>query len=215
MADNKAKYGFRFYSSMTGSPRPPIVEGYIATAYQPNVSATDVGLSIGDPVSQLATGYYALAEDVNTDDRLFGVIAGFANVKVDSNGKARPASYYPGGTTYTTEANRTKVLIMPFGRDIWEIDAAGQAGTTFAEWIALYGLNADLQYDLDVSNPDRPRAKPVLSATLATTQASNFRLVGVSKTLENQDFSGANVKLLVQLNTGSEPMLGPAGVVGL
>jgi hypothetical protein len=215
MADNKSKYGIRFYSSMTGSPRPPVLEVYVATAYQPNVSATDVGLSIGDPVSQLDSGYYALSEDVNTDDRLFGVIVGFANVKVDSNQKARPASYYPGGTTYTTEANRTKVLVAPFGRDIWEIDAAGQAATTFAGWIALYGLNADIQYALDVSNPDRPRAKPVLSATLATTQASNFRLVGVSKTFENQDLSGANVKLLVQLNTGSEPMLGPAGVVGL
>jgi hypothetical protein len=215
MADNTARYGFRFYASMTGGGRPPIVEGYVATAYQPNVSATDVGLSIGDPVSLLATGYYALAEDVNTDDRLFGVIAGFANVKVDSNQKARPASYYPGGTTYTTEANRTKLLIMPFGRDIWEVDCAGQAATTFAGWIALYGLNADLEYALDATNPDRPRAKPVLSATLATTQASNFRFVGISKTMLNQDLAGANVKALVQLNTGSEPMLGPAGVVGL
>lgn len=215
MADNKSKYGFRFYSSMNGSPRPPIVEGYIATAYQPNVSATDVGLSIGDPVSQLSTGYYALSEDVNTDDRLFGVIAGFANVKVDANGKARPSSYYPGGTTYTTEANRTKILIMPFGRDIWEVDCAGQAATTFAGWIALYGLNADLEYALDSSNPDRPRAKPVLSATLATTQASNFRFVGISKTMLNEDLAGANVKALVQLNTGSEPAIGTAGTVGL
>lgn len=215
MADNTAKYGIRHYASMSGSGRPPIVEGFVATAYQPNISATDVGLSIGDPVALLATGYYALAEDVNTDDRLFGVIAGFANVKVDSNQKSRPASYFPGGTTYTTEANRTKLLIMPFGRDIWEMDVAGQAGTTYAEWIALVGLNADLEYALDASNPDRPRAKPVLSATMATTQASNFRCVGISKTMLNQDFSGANVKLLVQLNTGSEPMLGPAGVVGL
>jgi hypothetical protein len=104
---------------------------------------------------------------------------------------------------------------MPFGRDYWEVDVAGQAGTTYAEWIALVGLNADLEYALDTSNPDRPRAKPVLSATMATTQASNFRCVGISKTMLNQDFSGANVKLLVQLNTGSEPAIGVAGTVGL
>ncbi len=215
MADNKAKYGIRHYASMNGSGRPPIVEGFVATAYQPALSGTDVGLSIGDPVSLLATGYYALAEDVNTDFRLFGVIAGFANVKVDSNGKARPASYYPGGTTYLTEANRTKLLIMPFGRDYWEMDVAGQAGTTYAEWIALIGLNANLEYALDTSNPDRPRAKPVLSATMATTTQAMFRAVGISKTMLNQDYSGANVKLLVQLNTGAEPAIGVAGTAGL
>lgn len=218
MADNRHKYGFRYYASNSGADRPPAFEGIIASAYQASVGSgpTSVGVSIGDPVVRLADGTYELAQDTNTGDRLYGVIVGIVNAKVDANGKARPASYLPGGTTYALEATTSKVMICPFSNHIWEIDVTGGAATTLAAYRALMGLNADFVYLPDTSNADRPRANPVLDLGSAdTTAALQFRLHDVSKTQENQDFSGANVKVLVQLNQGADPMLGTTGVAGL
>lgn len=214
MADNRRKYGFRFYSSMTGAGRTAAVEGTIATAYAPLINTNEsVGLSIGDPVQKLTDGSYALAGDTTTAGAVpFGVIVGFLNVKVDSNQKARPASYYPSGTTYATKANETRVAILPFGRDLWEIDHRNGALTTEAAYKAISEHNADLVFTRDISNPDRPRANPQLDLTTTGSATAHFRIFGVSKTQENQDFSGANVKLLVQLNEGREPMFTATGL---
>jgi hypothetical protein len=214
MADNRHKYGFRFYATQSGAQRPAAFEGIIASAYAGDVGGS-VGVSIGDPVVRLADGTYELAQDTNTSDRLYGVIVGIRG-KVDANGKARPCSYLPSGTTYALEETTSKVMIVPFSNHIWEIDHTGGAATTLAAYRALMGLNADFAYSRDTSNADKPRANPVIDlATADTTAALQFRLVDVSKTQENQDFSGANVKLLVQLNQGADPMLGTTGVAGL
>lgn len=216
MADNRHKYGFRFYATQSGAQRPAAFEGIIASAYAGDVGGS-VGVSIGDPVVRLADGTYELAQDTNTSDRLYGVIVGIINAKVDANGKSRPASYLPSGTTYATEANTSKVMIVPFSDHIWEIDVDDAVtATTLAAYRALMGLNADFVYSRDTSNADRPRANPVLDiSTAATTAGLHFRLHDVSKTQENQDFSGANVKVLVQLNQGADPTIGTTGVAGL
>lgn len=219
MADNRHKYGFRFYSTQSGAARPACFEGRIATAYQGSVGVgpTSVGVSIGDPVVRLGTGYYELAQDTNTSDRLFGVVMAISNAKVDANGKARAASYLPGATAYTLEETTSKILIAPFSDHIWEIDVDDAVtATTYAAYLALLGLNADFVYSPDTTNSDRPRANPLLDiASAATTAALQFRLFGISGTKENQDFSGANVKLLVQLNQGADPTIGLSGVDGL
>lgn len=216
MADNRHKYGFRFYSSITGVGRTSGIEGTVTSGYQANV-VSNVGLSIGDPVAYNAAGNFELAEDV-TADRFFGVIVAINKARIDSNGKSRPASYLPGGTTWTNEVDRSSITVLPFGRDIWECDVDDAVtATTLAAYRALVGLNVPIAYRLDLtSDVNKPRADPVLDISLAATTAGlDFRIMGVSKTQENQDFSGANVKLLVQLNVGSEPMLGTTGVVGL
>jgi hypothetical protein len=218
MADNRRKYGFRFYSSSTGVGRTAGVEGGVTSGYQANVGGTptNVGVSIGDPIAQNAAGNLELAEDV-TADRFLGVVVAIAKARIDANGKSRAASYLPGATTWTNEVDRSSLIFLPFGRDIWEIDVDDNTtATTLAAYRALVGLNCDFRYRIDTTNADRPRADPVLDiSTAATTQGLDFRIAGISKTQENADFSGANVKLLVQLNLGSEPMLGTAGVVGL
>ena len=215
MADNRHKYGFRFYATQSGAQRPAAFEGIIASAYAGDVGGS-VGVSLGDPVVRLADGTYELAQDTNTSDRLYGVIVGIRG-KVDANGKARPCSYLPSGTTYALEETTSKVMIVPFSDHIWEIDVDDAVtATTLAAYRALMGLNADFVYSRDTSNADKPRANPVLDISTAnTTAALHFRLVDVSKTQENQDFSGANVKVLVQLNQGADPMLGTTGVAGL
>lgn len=216
MANNRAKYGFRFYSSQYGTGRASGIEGGVTSGYQANVPATNVGVSIGDPVAYNAAGNFELAEDI-TADHFFGVIAAIRNARVDSNGKSRPVAYLPGNTTYTNEVDRTSLIVLPFGNNIWEVDADDNVtATTLAAYRLLVGLNANMAYTLDLTNTDKPRANPQLDiSTAAVTAGLDFRIVGVSRTAENVDFSGTNVKLLVQLNLGSDPALGTTGVVGL
>jgi|ERR1044071_4206444 hypothetical protein len=219
MADNRRKYGFRFYASMAGVGRTSGIEGMVTSGYQGNVGspATNVGVSIGDPVAMNAAGNFELAEDTAaTSDRFFGVVVGIINARVDSNGKARPVSYLPGAVTWTNEVDRTRLIVLPFGRDLWEVDVDDNVtATTLAAYRALKGLNCEFRYRVDTTDANRPRADPVLDISTAATGANDFRIMDVSKTQENQDFSGANVKLIVQLGVGSEPMLGTTPVVGL
>ncbi len=218
MADNRHKYGFRFYASMAGVGRTSGIEGMVTSGYQANVGSgpTNVGICIGDPVAMNAAGNFELAQDV-TADRFFGVVVGIINARVDSNGKSRPVSYLPGAVTWTNEVDRTRLIVLPFGRDLWEVDVDDAVtATTLAAYRALKGLNVDMVYRVDTTDANKPKADPVLDiSTAATTAGLDFRIMDVSKTQENQDFSGANVKLIVQLNVGSEPMLGVTGVVGL
>lgn len=220
MADNRKKYGFRFYSTQSGAGRPSCFEGIIASAYAGSVGAgpTSVGVTIGDPVARLADGTYELAEDTaTTADRLYGVVMAISNAKVDANNKARPTAYLPNATSYATEETTSRIIIAPFSDHIWEIDVDDNVtATTLAAYRLLMGLNANFGYVPDTSNADRPKAGPTLDiSTAAITAALHFRLHDVSKTRENVDFSGANVKLLVQLNQGADPTLGVTGVVGL
>lgn len=214
MADNRRKYGFRFYASMTGVGRTSAIEGHIASGYAPLINTNEsVGLSIGDPVQRLTDGSFALAGDTTTANAVpFGVIVGFLNVKVDSNQKSRPTSYYPTGTTYTTKANETRIAVLPFGRDLWEVDHRNGAFTTEAAYRAIIEHNADIVFTRDVSNPDRPRANPQLDLGTTGSATAHFRIFGISKTQENVDLSGAAVKLLVQLNEGREPVFTPTGL---
>jgi hypothetical protein len=217
MANNRAKYGFRFYSSQHGTGRASGIESGVTSAYQANVGSgnVNVGISIGDPVAYNAAGNFELAEDV-TADRFFGVVVAIRNARIESNGKSRPASYLPGATSYTNEVDRSSLIVLPFANNIWEVDAVGGAATTLAAYRLLVGLNANMIYTTDVTNTDKPRARPELDlSTAAVTAGLDFRIMGVSKTQENQDFSGTGVKLLVQLNLGSDPALGTTGVVGL
>jgi hypothetical protein len=218
MADNRHKYGFRFHSTQGGGGRPACVEMLVASAYQGNVGGGNVGISIGDPVDLLSTGFVELSNDTATRDTPFGVVMNIANAKVDINGKARPASYLPGATSYALEETTSKLIVAPFSNHIWELDVDDAVtATTLAAYRALVGENVDFVYSRDTSNADKPRANPVLDISEhATTAALLFRIVGVSKSRENADFSGANVKLLVQLNQGLDPTLnGATGMAGV
>jgi hypothetical protein len=217
MADNRHKYGFRFYASQTGGGRPPCIEMLVASGYAGDHGGS-VGVTIGDPVDLLSTGFVELMNDTAVRDTPYGVVMAIANARIDSNGKARPASYLPSGTTYTLEETTSKLIVAPFGSNIWELDCDDNTtATTLAAYRALVGENVDVVFSRDTSNPDKPKCNPVIDiSTHATTAALLFRIVGVSKTRENADFSGANVKLLLQLNQGLDPMLsGATGQAGI
>lgn len=209
MANNVAKYGFRYYGSHLGGCCPKPMEFLVANAYQAQVSATDVDLNVGDPVmfnnSGPDTGFIELAAAGGTG-RFWGVIVGFTNVKVGLPLKGRKYSRLPGGTTWTTEENASKVLVVPFAGNIWEIDVTGNTSSfdTLTEYRTLVNKNCDLSYVLDVSDPDRPKANPRLDVSTNAETTKDFRVVGVSKTAMNQDYSGNFVKLLVTVNESGQ-----------
>lgn len=217
MADNRHQYGIRFHSTQGGSGRPACVEALVASAYAGDHGGA-VGIAIGDPVDRLATGFVELTNDTATRDTLFAVVMSVANAKVDANGKARPANYLPSGTTYTLEETTSRLIVAPFSDHNWEMDCDDAvSATTLAAYRAFVGENVDMVFSRETSNPDKPRCNPLLDiSTHAVTAALMWRIVGVSKSRENADFSGLNVKLLVQLNQGLDPVLnGVTGMAGI
>ena len=104
---------------------------------------------------------------------------------------------------------------MPLAGNIWEVDVTGNTSSsnTLTEYRAMTNRNANLIYSLDTSNPDNPRANPLLDVSTLTDDTADFRILGVSKTAMNQDYSGNFVKLLVTVNeSGQAPYVTDPGV---
>lgn len=213
MADNTHKYGFRWVGSLDGSCYPKPIEGTVVTAYQATISAQNVDLNIGDPVSLASTGTFELATPAGNPSTFWGVIVGFSNVKVGLPLKGRKFQRLPGGTTWTTEENRSKVLVVPFGRNLWEIDCDdATTATTAAAYRLLIGENANLGYSRDATDADRPKANPLLDISTHVSTTADFRIINISQTALNQDFSGNFVKVIVAVNESGEAPFVTAGV---
>jgi hypothetical protein len=212
MADNVHKYGFRFFWNQSGGKTPPNpIEYRVASAYASSEGSSTPVLSIGDPVALTTDGTVIHAVDGGAPSQILGVIVG-CRAAVDSNGRARPCSFVPRAQAYTLDRDATKVLVVPFGRHVWEIDVLNNGSVdTYAEYEALNGSNCDFAYNPGTIN-GQTRANPVLDLTSPGSTTANFRIIRVSPTAENQDFSGANVKLLVMVNEGQEPMLSTTGI---
>lgn len=212
MADNTHKYGFRWVGSLDGACNPKPIEHTVITAYQATISAENVDLNIGDPVQLASTGTMELGA-TGSPAILWGVVVGFSNVKVGLPLKGRKFQRLPGGTTWTTEENRSKVLVVPFGRNLWEIDCDDKTtATTRAAYQLLVGENANLIFSRDATDTDRPKANPYLDISTHVSSTADFRIQGISGTALNQDFSGLNVKLIVSINESGEAPFVTAGI---
>lgn len=211
MANNTHRYGFRYAGNLEGGTNPRPLRFPVASAYHAQVSATDVDLNIGD-VCTINAGFAELGAGAGSGNLLYGVFVGFFG-KVDSNAKARPVNRLPAGTTYASEANRSWAWVIPFGTNVWEIDVSGNTSAfdTYVEYLGGVNKNVDLAHTLDITNADRPKANPTVTLTGIGTATKDFRIVGVSGTAENQDFSGNFVKLRVVINETNNP---PYTVVG-
>lgn len=211
MANNVAKYGFRYKGNLEGGQAPRPIEYTVATTYHAQVSATDVDLNIGDPVQLSTDGTVVLASGATTG-RFLGVIVSINNARVDSNGYSRPAARLPAGTTWSTEDTRSKVGVIPFGRNFWEIDVDDNVtATTLAAYRLLINENCDLSYTLDTTNSLKPKATPRLDISTHVTSTADFRIIDISHTAENQDFSGTGVKLIVMVNESGEAPFNATG----
>lgn len=204
MADNAHRYGFRFYKGQF-SDQPKGELYHVADAYQAQVdgAGASVDLNIGDPVKAVLDGSVALA---NTTDLVFGIVIGVHRIFEASTGVTRPADRVPGGTTGGGNIERsTLVEVVPARGIIWEIDVGGVApGITEAAYRALIHENAEHTCLGDLSIAGRPKADPRLALPSAVGAGLGWRIVGISKSAQNKDWSGANVKLLVKVNESGE-----------
>lgn len=213
---NQHNYGFRWYRSLSGADTPQVFTVPIASTYAPNTGVdgsggTAVNLNIGDPVQFIDGGTVRLVQPGQAtttavlDDNTFGVVVGFARVKI--SGAVRPNGFYPSGTVYTGGIGgqeATLVSVIPVKNNIFEIDAGAAPGTSFddqSEWLGAVGKGAHFTYSVLTSGIGQPKANPLISTTFdSTTGVRQLRVVGVSKLGDTQDYAAANVRLQVIFN---------------
>ena len=218
MADNVAVYGIRWakgYNGGTDYPQP--VECFVASGapFDVNGGAQNVALGIGDPVTRIADGSVTLcagSEGGSGGVALYGIVVGVAPYYDSVQGVMRPTAALPDNVVYGTNLERqSKVFVIPVVGSVFEIDCDDAVtATTEAAYQALVGTNCDHVLS-GVASVDT-RAKPKLDISSTGTATAQWRIVGLSKSLDNQDFSGANVKLLVVANETQDPVTGATGI---
>lgn len=214
MADNKRQYGFRFVRSINGIPNPKPIRLAIASAYQPQVSGTNVNLNAGDPVLLTTTGTVIKGVGSETGrTQTYGIIGGFG--PMFQSGNMTPSNNYPAPITYGTVRDReSAVFVYPVYGSIWEVDcnAVLTAATTYFDYRALIGENADYVLTADTTNSNNPKMTPQLDVNShAGTAALQCRIEGVSEQID-QDFTGNYVKLYVSFNNVQQAPFQTTGI---
>jgi hypothetical protein len=209
VADNQHRYGFRWHKGQYNCvPKGEVF--HVADAYQAQVdgAGASVDLNIGDPVRMVTGGSVALA---NTAIPVYGIVVGVHRIFEPATGYTRPADRVPGGTTSGGNLDRaTLVEVVPAKGVIWEIDVDDNVThTTEAGYRSYIHRNVEHVCTGDFSVAGRPKADPridISAASLTPTSGAllGWRIVGVSKTAHNKDFSGLNVKMLVKVNDSQE-----------
>jgi hypothetical protein len=208
MADNKAKYGFRFHSTRSGSSQPNVRACPVATSYD---SGNSTNINAGDVVKLLDDGTVALAAAGDTN--LFGVVAGIQQYWDGS--KMVVNTYLPNITAYGTVYEReSRILVIPFNDAIFEVDCDDAVtATTYAGYRTLVNLNCDLSVS---ANATTGKANYRLDISDNKTGSAQFRIWDISPTAQNVDFSGNYVKLLVVANETGTSLAGyDSGASGL
>lgn len=198
MANNTHKYGFRWSTAYNGGKSCPAPERWsIATGTDfTDDNANSVKLSIGDVVKIVATGDIDICEDTASP---YGVVVGFEPYW---DGEVmKPTSSIPNQHAWgTIEARRPWALVVPVTAGAWEADVDDNtSATTFAAYQATVGENVN---HFSAGNTAAGTADPRIDiSTHDQTAALDWRILAVSRTAENKDFSGTNVKLIVTANT--------------
>lgn len=181
-------------------------------------AATAGRLQPGDPVSRIAGGN---VDHTDPGEVLgnWGIVVGIGhdgkvfNSTIGTNGNLHPSNFVPSGVVPPSTDERTIVLVVQGGGVFWEIDAspALTAGkSTYADWRAVFGLNADHVFTAPAASD--LNATPELGIEVAAPGAAMWRIERLSPNQSNADLSGENVKLIVSLNEGQAPPYLLAGV---
>ena len=214
MADNAAKYGFRWYAG-NPSPCPAPIKVYVATSqdHQDDTS-TSCLIRAGDPLKLVSTGGVNIALTTNS---VMYICVGLGPVW-DGEKMAFRRTFPNTHAWGTNESRRPHLLAVPAKAGMWEIDVDDTTtATTFAAYMAFIGENTEHVVPGSATiDPVGRVARPLLDISLhATTAGLGWRIVGVSDTVENKDFSGANVKLLVTVNESQEAGSAATNVAGV
>lgn len=201
---NITEYGFRWVGSLSGQTSgPPVLVCRVASTYQATVGGSNVHLRPGDVVKRVNTGGVNLAAGGDTD--ILGVIMGIGPY-LDSAGKKTFGRHLPGGTTWTSQADASTVLVIPAAGQIFEADCYDTAGTydTQAEYEAFVGENADHRNDRDATNL---WATPTLDIGTHVTTAAGWRILKISGPWST-DFASSHVKAWVTINESGLALAG-------
>jgi hypothetical protein len=98
---------------------------------------------------------------------------------------------------------RSILDVIPAAGNYFEIDCDdASTATTYAAYLAFIGEAAD--HTFDVGTVERAGyANPKLDISTHLNSAGQWKIVGVSRTMNNRDFTGLNVKLIVEINEGA------------
>jgi hypothetical protein len=197
--DNIHRYGFR-WSRANGRSCPSGEVKYIATAQNDvDDGANSVHIWPGDPVELVATGGVIVA---NTGETPWGIVTSIGYYWDGEH--MRSGKYYPNQTVWgTVEARRGWVHVVPATAGYWEIDVDDNTtATTRAAYVALLGENV---IHTCPGNTTYAQADPYLDISgHATTNTFEWRLEDISPTLDNRDFSGSYVKMIVSCNLSQQ-----------
>jgi hypothetical protein len=201
MADNIAIYGFRPYVGRYSSDFP-VVEKFTATGYQAAPGAVNVDLNIGDPVIRVSDGSIAIAVAGATNP-VYGIVMGVPSIWDASLGAMRPSDKVPGATAWSVISRQPRITVCRVQGMLWEVDVDDAVtATTLAGYQAFIGENVNIIYSASATTG---RASPKVDISLhATTNTFQCNIVDVSPSVNNVDYSGANVKLIVQFNLPDE-----------
>lgn len=201
MADNMRDYaGFKWHRSQFANTPGSIVRCPVASGYTGAISGgTTIDLNIGDPVRVLADGTVAHAagnEAGGTGQDIFGIVQS-VEPYWDGNKKV-PGFRLPANTVYGSILERqSAVLVVPVAGHVFEIEVDDiVTATTESGYQALVGTNADHR----LTTGSEPRSNCLLDISTTGTATAQWRIIGISRNIKNQDFSGAYVKLLVMCN---------------
>ncbi len=205
MADNAPRYGFRAVKSRYGGGNFPVEEAWVATAASFDVTggAANVVLGEGDPLVQLSDGSVTLAVGSETTDSttILGVVCGIKQYYDAARGaNTAMGPGIPSDLAWGTNLQRqSRVYYIPIESAIWAIQVDDAVTfTTEATYQAAIGENCRMVL---TGASGELRAKPKLDiSTHATTNTFPFKIVDLSHTAQNQDYSGANVELYVISN---------------
>ncbi len=217
MADNRQSYGWRWSTAANGGrPMPTPMEVIVASAesFDINGGASNVQIGPGDIVRSKNTGGVELCEGSEasggTTETPRYIVVG---VKPYWDGTQMViGNTLPSDTTYGTVLERqSKLLVVPVEAGVWEVDCDDAAtATTLAAYQAFIGEHCDHVHSIVATNT-RPYPRLDISGH-ATTSTLMWNIVGISPTMDNQDFSGNYVKLLVFPNV---IQLKTAGLTGI
>lgn len=209
MADNQAQYGIRWAAGYAGQNNfPTVEERTVPSGASFDETQTNLYLGKGDLVKLETNGGVTLWLNADTAAGPYGVVMGV--LPYWDGTVMKPTRLLPSDIVYGTNLQRqSKVLVAPLAQGVWEADVDDQNNTTEAAYQTLVNMNVTVLNS--TTNTTRPAARIDIS-TAASTSTLNFRLVGISKTQLNQDFSGANVKMLIVGNVIQQAMDGQAGV---
>lgn len=205
MADNAARYGFRYFRSRHGSGNPVVREAWVASAasFDVNSGASNVVLGAGDPLLQVSDGSVTLALGSETTDSttILGICCGIKQYYDTVKGVMTAAGPgIPSDLAWGTNlARQSRLYYIPADTAIWAIQVDDiVTATTQATYEAFIGENCRMVL---TGASGENRAKPKLDiATHATTNTFPWKIVGVQPSPPNVDFAGANVELLVISN---------------